>query len=1003
MEYINRIMPKFKLSILLFFFTIGTINARDIGFKHFTIDDGLPSNNVFDVFFDSKGYLWIGTDKGIVRYNGIEFVTFTSNDGLPDNEIFGFNEDYEGRLWISNFKGALCYYKDNVFHTEANTPWLRIKNKIPSNYFHRISLQKDSSLILMSVSGGSMILIKGNKIKEIALDAITKIFGPKGQHPILTRRINDRQIQLYYDHNSLIVDNGRIIKIIPYKDTLTHFSTTSLHDDAYFCTQKYLYNYKEEVICALPEDGPSYAPFFRSIHIGSPKDIFILSKYGLFYNRHRLLPGYTDLTDLDCDNYGNIWVGSLNNGIFCINKHFNSSFQYNREIKEKVACAQIMGDTICLVTESGKIYSISKKLSDYSKPPFSIKEGKEKSGQKRLFTKSNTCITPEGDIFSLQGLNIFYKRKSDQTFRKITLELHYPFEDVPTCKSVSYFDSTFFVSTIGSVLEIKTSDLLKNKRLNIPLDAYLYKTTIKNRLYQGAIHKADTTFFFSQANKMLYVKGKSVNELKALEKRTFRQFGFYGNYLMGYTDENKLYIYNTLTGSIDSLSDASCIWENSYYINDSLAILNTNNGYKFIAFQQPLKNGKAQYSLSTIENPFIPDKADCVFGDGLTYYFLKNGVLSSFPATMMRSKPKPPQPIFVSAKTVKNTFAAPSNIDISYDDSKTIIIQIDNISFNYKNPVTQYAISKGDKDYNDDTWNTITGNEISLNSIGISYGNYTIKLRSKTSASDFSKPVILRLHIMAPFWAKWWFIALCILLLTIGILGIIRFIIWRQLRKKQKEFDAEMKYQQSEYKALNALMNPHFIFNSLNNIQSLINKDSKQTANQYLVIFSKLIRQNMVNISKGYISLNKELQLVENYLNLEKLRFKNLIDFSINIAEDVDADEIMIPPLLIQPLVENSIIHGLLPMQSENSKLTIRVFENGDALHIDIEDNGMGIRQSLKRKNSSADSYGLLNIHKRIEHMKKFQKTNITFEIQEVVDENGKSKGTKASIVVALT
>ena len=159
----------------------------------------------------------------------------------------------------------------------------------------------------------------------------------------------------------------------------------------------------------------------------------------------------------------------------------------------------------------------------------------------------------------------------------------------------------------------------------------------------------------------------------------------------------------------------------------------------------------------------------------------------------------------------------------------------------------------------------------------------------------------------------------------------------------------------------------------------------------------------MVNISKGYISLDQEMQLVGNYLNLEKLRFKNLIDFSINIDEEVDVESIMIPPLLIQPLVENAIIHGLLPMQSEDSKLVISVFEKGNVLHIDIEDNGVGFQQSLKRKNAgAADSYGLLNIHKRIEHMKKFQKSDITFEIHEIVDEAGKTKGTKASVIVEL-
>src|SRR5690606_33479107 len=116
----------------------------------------------------------------------------------------------------------------------------------------------------------------------------------------------------------------------------------------------------------------------------------------------------------------------------------------------------------------------------------------------------------------------------------------------------------------------------------------------------------------------------------------------------------------------------------------------------------------------------------------------------------------------------------------------------------------------------------------------------------------------------------------------------------RGLRKRQREYEADLKYQKAEYKALNALMNPHFIFNSLNNIQALINKEEKRTANQYLVIFSDLIRQNMANTSKGFISLQQELLLVENYLNLEKLRFKDYINYEILIEEEIDTEEVII-------------------------------------------------------------------------------------------------------------
>jgi len=196
-------------------------------------------------------------------------------------------------------------------------------------------------------------------------------------------------------------------------------------------------------------------------------------------------------------------------------------------------------------------------------------------------------------------------------------------------------------------------------------------------------------------------------------------------------------------------------------------------------------------------------------------------------------------------------------------------------------------------------------------------------------------------------------------------------------------------------------MNPHFIFNSLNNIQGLINKDEKRTANEYLVIFSDLVRQNMNNISRGFISLQQELNLVENYLNLEKLRFKELVNYEIEVGEDVETDDIMIPPLMIQPLVENAVKHGLLPRQSASSLVRIHVFEKDNLLHVVIEDNGIGIRQSLQSKNRLYESFGLVNLRKRTEHLKKIQQHKIEIEVAEI-KEGDVVMGTRASIKMSL-
>jgi LytS/YehU family sensor histidine kinase len=208
------------------------------------------------------------------------------------------------------------------------------------------------------------------------------------------------------------------------------------------------------------------------------------------------------------------------------------------------------------------------------------------------------------------------------------------------------------------------------------------------------------------------------------------------------------------------------------------------------------------------------------------------------------------------------------------------------------------------------------------------------------------------------------------------------------IRRKEKEHDTQIKFMRSEYKALNALMNPHFIFNTINNLQTLFNNDDKRRANKYLKIFSDLVRQNMHNVSKDLISLQKEMDLVANYLMLEKLRFEHL-NCTISVDEDLDLSDIMVPPMLIQPLVENSIKHGILPLMSTDGHVYITVSEIGKRLRIEIKDNGIGVTQNISQRSdiNTHESFGLANIRERIRQLGSIQDNDLAFDMNEIKDE----------------
>src|SRR6185295_7264690 len=161
--------------------------------------------------------------------------------------------------------------------------------------------------------------------------------------------------------------------------------------------------------------------------------------------------------------------------------------------------------------------------------------------------------------------------------------------------------------------------------------------------------------------------------------------------------------------------------------------------------------------------------------------------------------------------------------------------------------------------------------------------------------------------------------------------------------------------------ALRSQMNPHFIFNSLNSIQHFITTKEKEEALNYLSKFSKLIRQILENSRENTVSIANELQLLQLYVQLEQLRFSNKFTYHLHTDEELDIENTEIPPLLIQPYVENAILHGLVS-KNGNGELNLSFEKKNGALICKVEDNGIGRKQSamlLEKKESKHKSLGI--------------------------------------------
>lgn len=221
-----------------------------------------------------------------------------------------------------------------------------------------------------------------------------------------------------------------------------------------------------------------------------------------------------------------------------------------------------------------------------------------------------------------------------------------------------------------------------------------------------------------------------------------------------------------------------------------------------------------------------------------------------------------------------------------------------------------------------------------------------------------------------------------------------------QLQHEQKQAQLQQQGAELEMQALRAQMNPHFIFNCLSSINRFILKNEAEAASDYLTRFSRLIRMVLNHSKETIITLEDELEMLQLYLDMERLRFKNSFDYTIHCSDGLDISAIHIPPLLLQPFAENAIWHGLMHKKGEGH-LSIELKDDDNALSCIITDNGIGRKAAAAFNSKSVEkekSMGLQITKERLAMLNNGKKT--FFEIDDLVDDKGMTAGTKVILKI---
>ncbi len=287
-------------------------------------------------------------------------------------------------------------------------------------------------------------------------------------------------------------------------------------------------------------------------------------------------------------------------------------------------------------------------------------------------------------------------------------------------------------------------------------------------------------------------------------------------------------------------------------------------------------------------------------------------------------------------------------------------------------------------------------------------GTYTFQLMAANNAGLWNEKILEIPIIIKQAWYKsWWFLSILGLSIAFLVYRFVRFRIRKVRSEEKQKANYEKKLAGVEMSALVAQMNPHFLFNSLNSIDSFIIKNESVKASEYLNNFARLMRLVLHKSRANYTNLNDEIETLELYLQMEKMRFNDLFSYDIQIAPTVDVHQIEVPPMLIQPYLENAIWHGLMHLEEGNEgKVMLSFSMEEQKLKILIQDNGIGRKRSAElrkhKTNPHKESMGMKITKNRIEMINKLYNADASVIITDLYDEQGQASGTKVILTIAI-
>lgn len=970
------------ITLLIFCLVFSRItHAQGLVIRNYNVKDGLANATVYGAVQDAEGFIWFATPTGASKFDGKRFRNYTKKDGLTDNDVIKLAADSRGRVWFLTNNGKPSFYSQQRVHNEENDSTLRFNSR--SHYMQYAFEDHRAKLTWFLNSAGRIIQYNGRELKVMLGDDTKDVFYfLRAKDTVLFRPLQ----------SSLSLPSIKDSNNVTQKIFLTALSPVQapvfkerIKTQPVIITENVLYSYSRKDIIpffkgqdwGITEEISSICIDRDNLWIGSQRALYLIRDYFRGEKKISKLLDNHYVTSILNDRDGNIWITTYGDGVYHIPfKHFYFGYLDNTNGLYSHSVYSVFKDhrngLLYIGENAGMLNIMDNKGAIHRQALDST------LGRNSIF---GILPLPQGQEVIIGTDNGIYQYAPG--YRKP--------KQILTMKAVKDMDMT----PSGKLRVVSRSKMLSGLEFK-PTDLAGLETLISS-----IASISDTSYYLGTGSGLYFSNGKGLPYPIQQDPRlsqSIKDLQWIDGYLwIGTSDQGIFVLKNNQIIRHFKVSDGlvSDICQQLYYDGQGRLYVATNRGVSVIDTKERVlvRNITSNDGLMSDDIRGLCHSRDTLFvatSNGLCYFSRDHIPVDTIPPTVYLNVVRYGDSSFPAYPYFTHLYERGSTFEVEFGAIAYDLPELVEYQYNFSNDT-----SSG--------WVTTMSNIIPYPKL--QPGEYKLLIRARKYKSNWSKPAALNISILPQWYQEWWARGILVLLALLAIILILRYIIGRIKGGEKRKTEYNRRIAELEAKALTNQMNPHFIFNSLNSVQHLILEKEEKQALNFLADFATLMRQMLNNSRKSYISLEDEIAFLARYLDLEKIRFANSFVYRFEMSDELKEYTVYIPPMLIQPILENAIKHGLAP-KNGSGHLLVKLEMHGDLLYCAVDDDGIGWEHANSIKSGKLakhESTALSVIRERLQIIKSFNGSVGKLEIIDKFKSGfGNKEGTLVEILIPI-